>query len=96
MEKLRHSPSASYGKKLLDINPICFKFKDLEKITDVPRGSSVSLSPRLISHCFSTPQASQNGDNLTKLMLIFSYFPHKSLFIKHKVGGITEKNCNKT
>jgi hypothetical protein len=41
-ERIIHFPFISYGKNLFGIRPVWYKSKDLERIKDVHRGTTVS------------------------------------------------------
>jgi hypothetical protein len=41
-ERINHFPFISYGKNLFGIRPVWYKSKDLERIKDVYRGTTVS------------------------------------------------------
>jgi hypothetical protein len=46
-EGINHFPFISYGKNLFGMRPVCYKSKDLERIKDVYRGTTVlGLKPR--------------------------------------------------
>jgi hypothetical protein len=42
-ERINHFPFISYGKNLFGIHPVWYKSKDLERIKDVYRGTTVML-----------------------------------------------------
>jgi hypothetical protein len=42
-ERINHFPFISYGKNLFGIRPVWYKAKDLERIKDVYRGTTVIM-----------------------------------------------------
>jgi hypothetical protein len=47
-ERINHFPFISYGKSSFDIRPVWYKSKDLERIKDVYRGTTVFYFSHLL------------------------------------------------
>jgi hypothetical protein len=82
-ERINHFPFISYGKHLFGIRPVWYKSKDLERIKDVYRGTTVlrlvHSSTRMETMCCSEMPADFH--------CLYGVISHKTEFFTERTSG---------